>query len=309
MLDFYYQTGEFVAASGDTWDFVKDLTVEIAGTVIGGALALWLYIKQIRDERIRGENDRLERDINNLKFFHFLFKDSINSIESLSESFYQLNDDLKRPFAQVPNLILRKPYDNIKRIAETIDQKEIYLSYSNVVREFRITQRENVISDIYSIIDVVNGNILRLNKDYTEHMQLIVSAYNQLIDKISSQNSAIGYLRLEQYDKELTDQLWQIRDRYNIIAKQSPEHWFREGVRRQMDIFNLFGRVDFQKHKDKLKPINDLNIEISQILISIEAYKGTLINWSNESAQDMYRYMAKLKVHFHDLDKFIVNIA
>lgn len=304
MLDFYYQTGEIAADGSGITDFIKDSAVQLIGTGLAAFFALKLYYKQVKTEREKDKQQGLERDFNNLKYFHFLISDSIVVIDRIIIGVLTLNGDLRYNFVKIPSLSISRPFDNLKRISQSINQSDVFHSFQNLLHEKKFTDDSKSISEMFATIDVVNDNLRLMYVDYKRFNKGTRDFYNAMMGKLKQQNDLIAVFSIENSQLSLGKKLLEIRVRYNSLFNTDPTNWLQLFQERNLEIFKAYNDDDF-KNFNQIKDINSLSSELAQLIVNVYALRVSFAATLLELARDFRNYNHKLRREFSDLDSFI----
>ncbi|GAB4007112.1 hypothetical protein GCM10028808_10360 [Spirosoma migulaei] len=163
-MDIVFQFGEFIGEDGSFW---TDLIVGLVGSIVGGFIgtggAIWLYYRQVRDQKTKEDANRSQIQTDKLKYLHNLLNSIILATDTSIEAIVKQYKAVEAHPTHLPGMKIVAVYD-FNRIVNVINHEEHYHAYVTKLKDENITT-------IFSIVDFLFGSLLDLEKNFNEIVQ------------------------------------------------------------------------------------------------------------------------------------------
>jgi hypothetical protein len=138
MFQFYFQSGEFLEDSSDFWaEFGKDLIIQAAGALIAAYAAVKLYYKQRKEQTDTVEQERRDRNIDNVVFLDHLVIGSTECVYSQITMYREFAESIKKSALGLPELNIQRTTVSLNRLVHKADLKELFSSYREINRQVK----------------------------------------------------------------------------------------------------------------------------------------------------------------------------
>lgn len=311
MLDFYYQTGDLSAEPNSFWtEKFLDLLIEITGTLGGGALALWLYKRQVEDEKRKISAKAHENSLFKLFYYSELVEDAVQYIDSIIDNavdFNQLTDDNRY---KIPTLAVTTTY-GLDYAATPADREEIFHAYREVFATVKI-------GDFFRLIEYANSQSRQIINFFELYKNEIRDANQEIVRNF---DEAVFKLPLTMTDPEIPDRVKkELKDIFEEISSSAKfphssqlRFWeriialvdayirgdeadYKEGIHTKLEFFTIKAAVSIKYieavRRSVLEYYNGLNGLIATLVPANDAIKLFNLQMKSKVESDIAKLVA-----------------
>lgn len=112
----------------DCAEFLKDLVVEMAGAFLGGLVAIYIFLRQQKGEKIKEENKKKNEDKERVMYMKELSKSTVNVTRPWAEGLINVSDSIKANNEEIP-LLKMFPTQDIGRLLKLFDNESYFHAF------------------------------------------------------------------------------------------------------------------------------------------------------------------------------------
>ena len=169
MFEFYFQSGEFAAATNDFWEFVKDLTIQVVGALVAAWAAIKLYFRQQQDQIVARDKEKVQKEVDDVVFLEHLISNSMGCIHGQIQMYHKFASDIKEADFLLPEIHIVKTSDALDRLINKTDHKSFFHSYRSVNRREKFDPRPDSFQTGMSIFEFLLGKIVNDLDNFTSN--------------------------------------------------------------------------------------------------------------------------------------------
>ena len=294
MFEFYYQTGEFRADDGG---MLSDLFVQIAGTLIGGVLALLLYWYQTKNQKEGERSLKITSDNEKLLYLYSLISGAIEFTECFIAVLQQAAIQTKNNPSVVTEF-LTSPWNDLARICQNINQEEHFHAHYKRVGNFKI---RNVFKDI-DYIDLARVQIeSKLAKHITREAELRVRlsvVLSKVVDEIKRMLFDDETPGIDKTPLDVIQENYKAIRKIDVVNVQELQSEFLNPLLSHMNSRNSY----------RFRLLHDLTNESDQICNLIIDGNFTIGTEMEKVAIQADRCLADINLNFESLVKYLEPI-
>jgi hypothetical protein len=297
VLDIFFQSGEFIIPDNSWW---QELLNTMLGAGIGSGVTIWALYRTFRQDKIKDEKNRIEIQIEKIKYFKSLISNTISDLKAQTGFVKTHSETVTKDPLNLPLLEIRT-FNDLERLVHKINQEEYYHAYlgqfnsrNESIEEFR---------KIYALLDFFHASIRTVQDmfksaqsyDYArkiKYKEQFESMTDFVATRILIGSALVNYVELYKFIDD-------------AVVKFHPAHTDKTNIKTAYDFVELL-KSGVVKYGQQIPEINNLLIQLKNLTISY----SDIMNQNKFMAEefiDQHKYLKENLEKFETLTKRLTN--